>query len=236
MSFAYFPIYTGDYLRDTRHLTPLRHGVYLLLLMHCWDTQGPAPLDEQELCGIANCRSADEVEALRYVLARYFVNMVDGHYNERVQKEIERCNAISETRSEAGRRGANERMRKARENKRLDDKANAKQMSSKSLASDANLIPIPSPALSPSPTKPAPGVKERSGEGTPRATRLTGEWRLPESWKVWAVEAHGLTPQQAVTISLSFRDYWIAVPGAKGCKLDWQATWRNWVRKECERA
>lgn len=27
-----------------------------------------------------------------------------------------------------------------------------------------------------------------------------------------------------------FRDYWIAQPGAKGRKLDWQATWRNWCR------
>ncbi|WP_424807696.1 hypothetical protein [Rhodococcus sp. 27YEA15] len=28
-----------------------------------------------------------------------------------------------------------------------------------------------------------------------------------------------------------FRDYWIAQPGAKGVKLDWDATWRNWVRR-----
>ncbi|KCV26214.1 hypothetical protein L489_3914 [Bordetella bronchiseptica 00-P-2730] len=25
------------------------------------------------------------------------------------------------------------------------------------------------------------------------------------------------------------------MPGAKGCKLDWLATWRNWVRKEARR-
>jgi hypothetical protein len=29
-----------------------------------------------------------------------------------------------------------------------------------------------------------------------------------------------------------FRDYWIAQPGAKGVKLDWDATWRNWVRNQ----
>jgi hypothetical protein len=28
-----------------------------------------------------------------------------------------------------------------------------------------------------------------------------------------------------------FRDYWIAQPGAKGIKLDWPATWRNWIRR-----
>jgi hypothetical protein len=27
-----------------------------------------------------------------------------------------------------------------------------------------------------------------------------------------------------------FRDYWIAQPGQKGVKLDWDATWRNWCR------
>jgi len=27
-----------------------------------------------------------------------------------------------------------------------------------------------------------------------------------------------------------FKDYWIAQPGQKGVKLDWEATWRNWVR------
>jgi hypothetical protein len=27
-----------------------------------------------------------------------------------------------------------------------------------------------------------------------------------------------------------FADYWRAVPGAKGRKTDWLATWRNWVR------
>ena len=29
-----------------------------------------------------------------------------------------------------------------------------------------------------------------------------------------------------------FRDYWIALPDAKAKKLDWAATWRNWVRKQ----
>lgn len=29
-----------------------------------------------------------------------------------------------------------------------------------------------------------------------------------------------------------FRDYWIAKPGKEGVKLDWTATWRNWVRNQ----
>jgi len=105
VSFAFLALYTGDYLRDTRHLTPLKHGVYVLSLMHCWDTRGPMPLDEQECAGICNCRSADEIESLRYILSRFFVRMDDGFYNPRMQKEIERAEAISRLRADAGRKG-----------------------------------------------------------------------------------------------------------------------------------
>lgn len=28
-----------------------------------------------------------------------------------------------------------------------------------------------------------------------------------------------------------FIDYWKAIPGSRGVKLDWSATWRNWMRK-----
>ena len=37
---------------------------------------------------------------------------------------------------------------------------------------------------------------------------------------------------QAATVAEKFRDYWIGVPGARGTKLDWPATWRNFVRTE----
>lgn len=128
MSFAFLPWYTGDYLRDTRHLSPLKHGVYLLLLAHCWDQKGPLPTDEQECSGIANCRSTDEIEALRYVLTRFFTRMQDGWYNKRIQREIERANAISLKRKSAGAKGY---------------QARAKHLLSKSHASASTLTPTP---------------------------------------------------------------------------------------------
>lgn len=113
------PLYTGDYLRDTRHLSPLRHGVYLLALMHCWDSQGPMPLDEQECAGICNCRSSDEIEAMRYVIGRYFIKMDDGHYNKRMADEVARFAHLSSKFSEAGRKSAEARRAKAREGRRV---------------------------------------------------------------------------------------------------------------------
>ncbi len=134
MSFAYLPLYTGDYIRDTQHLSCSEHGIYLKMLIHCWDQKGPVPLDERRLMGIVNARSTDEIEAMRRVLLEYFVRMEDGWYNHRMQKEIERCENISSVRSDAGKRGY---------------QAKAKQMPSKCLTLDKQvyLSPSPSPSL-----------------------------------------------------------------------------------------
>lgn len=136
------PLYTGDYIRDTQHLSCSEHGIFLKLLMHCWDQKGPAPLDERKLCGIVNARSSDEIEAMRRVLGEFFVRMEDGHYNKRMQREIERSESISGARSAAGKLGASKRA------KQLPNKcsANAKQV---------YLPPPPPPPLSLQPQPPS---------------------------------------------------------------------------------
>jgi hypothetical protein len=48
--------------------------------------------------------------------------------------------------------------------------------------------------------------------------------RLPDTW-------HPRAEDGIDNLELAkFRDYWKAVPGQKGVKLDWDATWRNWLR------
>lgn len=160
MSFAYMPLFTGDYLRDTRGLSPLRHGVYLLALIYCWDSKGPMPLDEQECAGICNCRSGDEVEALRFVLGRYFVRMEDGWYQARMQREVEKSQNLSSARSAAGKRGY---------------EARAKQLPSKSLAiaEQVHLSPSPSPSPSSSPDQTSTPVA-RSPRNPREALRAIG--------------------------------------------------------------
>lgn len=205
MSFAFMPLYTGDYQRDTRHLSPMKHGIYLCLLMHCWDQKGPCPLDEQECSGIANCRSSDEMEALQYVLSKFFVQMDDGFYNTRMQQEIEKAHALSVARSGAGRKGY---------------EAKAKQLLSKSQAS-AKQVPLPPP-----PHSPPPPEKEKAEA---RATRFAIN-KLPADWELFCKqERPDLNPS---TVFDGFRDWWIAKAGKEGRKLDWLATWRNWVRNQ----
>ncbi|WP_208433380.1 DUF1376 domain-containing protein [Bartonella taylorii] len=43
--------------------------------------------------------------------------------------------------------------------------------------------------------------------------------------------AEGLPPERVKVEIAKFRDYWRSKAGANATKIDWQATWRNWVRK-----
>ncbi|WP_375627393.1 hypothetical protein [Bartonella sp. PS17NMGDW] len=44
----------------------------------------------------------------------------------------------------------------------------------------------------------------------------------------------GLPPERVKVEIAKFRDYWNAKAGKDASKRDWQATWRNWVRKAIE--
>ena len=57
--------------------------------------------------------------------------------------------------------------------------------------------------------------------------------RLPEDWMPDEIfgKTEGLTTEQIAREADKFRDYWRALPGQRGVKADWQATWKNWVRK-----
>lgn len=65
------------------------------------------------------------------------------------------------------------------------------------------------------------GIKSKSVSAN-RGTRLPQGW-LPTG--------EGTLSQLAALELDKFRDYWIAQPGQKGVKTDWDATWRNWLRK-----
>lgn len=62
-----------------------------------------------------------------------------------------------------------------------------------------------------------------------RGTRLPDDFPLAAEMIAWAREN---TPTCGISDHDAFCDYWRAVPGAKGKKLDWISTWRNWMRKE----
>lgn len=64
-----------------------------------------------------------------------------------------------------------------------------------------------------------------------RGSRLAADFVMPDEWIAWAQTERGWTRDVAETVSAQFKDYWTAAAGARAVKLDWKATWRNWVRE-----
>jgi pyocin large subunit-like protein len=62
-----------------------------------------------------------------------------------------------------------------------------------------------------------------------KGTRWTAKSNVEQEWINWAIE-QGLSEEAARLEADKFSDYWIATTGAKATKLNWFATWRNWVR------
>ncbi len=61
-----------------------------------------------------------------------------------------------------------------------------------------------------------------------RGSRLAKDLIFPEEWFLFCKqERPDLEPLMTFN---KFQDYWISQAGQKGVKLDWFATWRNWVR------
>jgi hypothetical protein len=79
-------------------------------------------------------------------------------------------------------------------------------------------------------TAKAPAEQKKSNT---KGNRLPKDWVLPITWGKWAMSDQPTWTQEYTRrVGDMFKDYWIAAAGGKGSKLDWEATWRNWVRNQ----
>ena len=216
----YYQHHIGDFVKDTGNLTDSQAMAYLRLIWLYYDSESPLVNDPEDLA--FSVRS--DVATVSRLLKHYFT--LDGNVwrHKRIDAEI----AGYHKRGEKARNSANARWKNANTMRTHSDRnANASK-------NDANQEPITNNQdyLSLSPVKNGEAV-DNSAESQEKTTRSRGSrlepgLTLPLSWKTWAIENRSdLDP---VVVFDRFRDYWIAKPGKEGTKLDWFATWRNWVR------
>lgn len=67
--------------------------------------------------------------------------------------------------------------------------------------------------------EPKPGSPEKG-------FRISVE-ELPDEWAEYALTQYQWSRERSLKVFANFRDYWLSVPGAKGRKSCWFATWRN---------
>lgn len=101
----WMPIYIGDYLADTGHLTTTQHGAYLLLLMHYWRKLG-LPDDDKQLAAIAKLPLRIWLDSKETLQAFFH----EGWKHKRIESELQKRLDVSNKRAEAGARGGKSRV------------------------------------------------------------------------------------------------------------------------------
>lgn len=201
----FFP---SDWLGGTRGMTAAETGIYVTLIMTMYEHGKPLVNDVgrlARLCGASNSVFKSTLNAL--ISQGKILISDEGIWNERVGRELF---YVSE-KSSVGREAANARWYK-KDNKNNDSAdANALQTQSERNANqkpDTRYI------------KKDTIVSQKKGE------------RLPDHFipDLAFAQREGFTEQQSQKLFENFKDYWKSKTGKDATKLDWQATWRNWVR------
>ncbi len=104
------PVYIGDYLADTMHLSTEQHGAYLLLLFHLW-RRGTLQDDDTVLAKITGLKQSSW-SSTRLVLAEFF-QIQDGLWHQgRLERERTRVTAKQLSKSRQAKLAASSRWNK----------------------------------------------------------------------------------------------------------------------------
>jgi uncharacterized protein YdaU (DUF1376 family) len=107
----WMPVFIGDYLADTMHLTTEQHGAYLLLLFHLW-RRGSLRDDDAVLAKISGL-GENAWNLHRPVLAEFFKIHKGLWQHGRVEKEKARVAASKESTAKRAKAAASSRWRKS---------------------------------------------------------------------------------------------------------------------------
>ena len=220
----FYPHNIPDFNNATRHLTRVQRSVYRDAIDRYYDKEEPLDgSDFSKLCRVLLCASDEEVGALRIVLDEFFV-FIDGLYrHERCDLEIEKYRSNSTAKAKAGKASAEARknrcktpvehvLKSVEQNNNQEPRTNNQEPIVKEL--------VVTPSAPPKQT----------------ATRLPKDWKpTQEHWDAAILINSDLAPRLNL-IADTFRDYWIAKSGKDATKMDWMATWKNWIRREAQNA
>lgn len=206
--------YPSKFVGGCRGLNATEVGIYILLLCKIYEEDGPIEADPVKLSAHCGVREKVLASAVGKMLRLGKLTEENGF--------LSNGRAVEEMRDRAKRIENSSAGGKAKAKK---DKQNQGASSSEALVQQCH--------------KDKDKEEERKDIGKPisqrKGTRLPVDWVIPPEWGSWAVD-QGMSREEAWQASHMFKDYWIAQTGARSTKLDWFATWRNWVRNNLKSA
>tara|TARA_R110000737_G_scaffold353128_1_gene402524 strand:+ start:1427 stop:2251 length:825 start_codon:yes stop_codon:yes gene_type:complete len=234
MSLPYFPLYPTDFEAKTSHLTLAEDGAYNRLLRICWMTPGcTIPDDDTWIMRRLRVDRATFDEVVSVVISEFFDRSNGRLSNAKLTRIFIETNEAHQKRVLAGSKGG--KAKSAKSNNKASSNAVAKPKQpepepepepDKELKRDTIVSPKKAPDQSfdlvPSEQIPKPAKNAK-------ASRLPDDWALPRDWGDWAV-SEGWDASDVRLEAEKFRDFWISKAGKDAAKLNWLATWRNWMR------
>lgn len=205
----YYKFNIADWHLATSHLSLEEEAVYFKLINFYYDSERPIPLETQSV--IRRLRLGSHKETIGLVLKEFFVLQEDGWHHLRCDDEIQKYHHKAEINQKIGKLGGRP--------KKINDLGN-------------------NPKITQTVSKGLPEItlttnhKPITNIGVAKATKGTrfSLDSIPKEWILFCnEERNDLNPN---LVFEGFKDYWLSVAGAKGVKLDWFATWRNWIRNQ----
>ena len=206
-------MYPTDFEAKTSHLSLEEDGAYNRLLRLMWMTPGCSlPDDAGWIMRRMRCDQSTFDRVVVPIITEFLLRKAGRIYSRKLTEIWEKADETYLRRSAAGKKGGRPQgtvnIDKTQKAGFDFDKAGPKQL------------------------EPEPDIEKREAKASPkkRGSRLPDDWFLPKSWGQWAVD-EGYA-QDVIRIEAdNFRDYWRARAGPTASKLDWEATWRIWMRK-----
>lgn len=203
-----------DWNEGTNVLTLEQEAAYLRICNAIYIAGGPISDNSFVVAGLLRCNDRKAKRLVSELVEAGKIHIQDGSIsNRRAIDEVSNRNRLSVERESAGRRGGFE----------------SGKVRSKSLNPNET-----GEAIASSKTKQIreEKIREEGKEETNVSSKKRGT-RIPDEWKpdLEFSRREGVDGATSMREAEKFRDFWNAQPGAKGIKLDWDATWRNWIRK-----
>jgi uncharacterized protein YdaU (DUF1376 family) len=205
----YYKFNIADWHLATSHLSLEEEAVYFKLINFYYDTEQPIPLETQSV--IRRLRLGSHKETVRLVLQEFFVLQENGWHHLRCDDEIQKYHHKAEVNQKVGKLGGRP--------KKINDLRNNPEIT-QTVSTNNPQITLTT------------NHKPLTSIGVAKATKGTrfDLVAIPEEWALFCKkERSDLNP---TVVFDGFKDYWVSVAGAKGVKLDWTATWRNWIRNQ----
>ena len=202
----YYQFNIADYRKDTVHLSMLEHGAYRQLLDWHYLEQAPIPLETEVVFRRLCARTDMDKLAIEVVLNEMFIYTADGYIQRRVMLEIERFELKASKARVNGLAGG--RPKKPTETKVVI----------------SGLSKITQPKANSLTHKPINLITNS------RATRLPNDWIIPNEYIEYISSKR--PDLDFKHVAEMFKNYWVAKSGSNATKLDWFATWKNWVLKQ----